>query len=37
MTNSKDAKIENGLEDVSGKGKLVLSERVAWTYIHYQR
>ena len=27
----------NGLEDKgSGKGELLLSERVAWTYIHYQ-
>ena len=30
-------KIENGLEDTGrGKGKLGQSERVAWTYIHYQ-
>ena len=29
--------VENGLEDTgSGKGKLGQSERVAWTYIHYQ-
>ena len=29
--------IENGLEDMGrGKGKLGRSERVAWTYIHYQ-
>ena len=29
--------LENGLEDtVRGKGKLGQSERVAWTYIHYQ-
>ena len=29
--------VENGLEDtVRGKGKLGGSERVAWTYIHYQ-
>ena len=29
--------IENGLEDTGrGKGKLGRSERVAWTYIHYQ-
>ena len=35
---SKDADIENGLEDTGkGKGKLGLSERMAWTYIHYQR
>ena len=35
--NSKDADVENGLEDMgSGKGKLGQSERVAWTYIHYQ-
>ena len=28
---------ENGLEDTGwGKGKLGRSERVAWTYIHYQ-
>ena len=34
---SKDADIENGLEDTGrGKGKLGQSERVAWTYIHYQ-
>ena len=34
---SKDADIENGLEDMGrGKGKLGRSERVAWTYIHYQ-
>ena len=27
----------NGLEDTGrGKGKLGRSERVAWTYIHYQ-
>ena len=32
-----DADIENGLEDMGrGKGKLGRSERVAWTYIHYQ-
>ena len=32
---NKDA--ENGLEDTGrGKGKLGRSERVAWTYIHYQ-
>ena len=30
--------LENGLEDMGrGKGKLGRSERVAWTYIHYQR
>ena len=29
--------LENGLEDMGkGKGKLLQSERVAWTYIHYQ-
>ena len=29
--------VENGLEDTGrGKGKLGRSERVAWTYIHYQ-
>ena len=29
--------LENGLEDtVRGKGKLGQSERLAWTYIHYQ-
>ena len=34
---NKDADIENGLEDMGrGKGKLGRSERVAWTYIHYQ-
>ena len=35
---NKDADLlENGLEDTRrGKGKLGLSERVAWTYIHYQ-
>ena len=34
---NKDADVENGLEDTgSGKGKLGRSERVAWTYIHYQ-
>ena len=34
---NKDADIENGLEDTRrGKGKLGLSERVAWTYIHFQ-
>ena len=28
---------ENGHEDMGrGKGKLGQSERVAWTYIHYQ-
>ena len=33
----KDADVENGLEDTGrGKGKLGRSERVAWTYIHYQ-
>ena len=34
---NKDAEVENGLEDTGrGKGKLGQSERVAWTYIHYQ-
>ena len=34
---NKDTDIENGLEDTErGKGKLGRSERVAWTYIHYQ-
>ena len=34
----KVAGVENGLEDTgTGKGKLGLSERVAWTYIHYQK
>ena len=29
--------VEDGLEDTGrGKGKLGRSERVAWTYIHYQ-
>ena len=29
--------VEKGLEDTGrGKGKLGRSERVAWTYIHYQ-
>ena len=29
--------LENGLEDTGrGDGKLGQSERVAWTYIHYQ-
>ena len=33
----KDADVEKGLEDTGrGKGKLGRSERVAWTYIHYQ-
>ena len=33
----KDAGVENGLEDMGrGKVKLGRSERVAWTYIHYQ-
>ena len=33
----KDTDVENGLEDMGrGKGKLGRSERVAWTYIHYQ-
>ena len=34
---NKDADIEDGVEDTGrGKGKLGRSERVAWTYIHYQ-
>ena len=34
---NKDADVENELEDTGrGKGKLGQSERVAWTYIHYQ-
>ena len=35
---NKDADLlENGLEDTGrGKGKMGQSERVAWTYIHYQ-
>ena len=34
---NKDTDIENGLGDTGrGKGKLGRSERVAWTYIHYQ-
>ena len=35
---NKDADLlENGLEDTGrGKGKLRQSERVTWTYIHYQ-
>ena len=33
----KDTDVENGIEDTGrGKGKLGRSERVAWTYIHYQ-
>ena len=33
----KDTDVENGLEDMGrGKDKLGRSERVAWTYIHYQ-
>ena len=29
--------LDNGLEDMGrGTGKLGQSERVAWTYIHYQ-
>ena len=33
----KDADVENGLEDKGrGKGKLRQSERVVWTYTHYQ-
>ena len=35
---NKDADLlENGLADMGrGKGKLGQSQRVAWTYIHYQ-
>ena len=34
---NKDADVENGLEDTRRrKCKLGQSERVAWTYIHYQ-
>ncbi len=34
---NKGVDIEDGLEDMGrGKGKLGQSERVAWTYIHYQ-
>ena len=34
---NKDADVENGLDDTGrGKDKLGRSERVAWTYIHYQ-
>ena len=34
---NKDSDVENGLEGIGkGKGKLGQSERVAWTYIHYQ-
>ena len=34
---NKDADVENGLEDTGRwKGKLGRSDRVAWTYIHYQ-
>ena len=34
---NKDADVENGLEDMEmWKGKLGQSERVVWTYIHYQ-
>ena len=37
LPRNKDADVENGLEDMGrGKGKLERSERVAWTYIHYQ-
>ena len=33
----KDTDVEKGLEDMGrGKGKLGQSERVVWTYIHYQ-
>ena len=34
---NKDTDIENRLEETwRGKGKLGQSERVAWTYTHYQ-
>ena len=34
---NKDADVEHGSGDTRrGKGKLAQSERVAWTYIHYQ-
>ena len=34
---NKDGDVESRLEDTGrGKGKLGRSERVAWTYIHYQ-
>ena len=34
---NKDEDVEKGLEGMGrGKGKLGRSERVAWTYIHYQ-
>ena len=34
---NKHADVANGLEDTGrGTGKLGRSERVAWTYIHYQ-
>ena len=37
MTSKNVAHVENGLEDTGrGKGKLGRSERVAWTYTHYQ-
>ena len=37
VSRNKDADVENGLEDRGrGKGKLGRSERVEWTYIHYQ-
>ena len=36
-TQNNQLNIEGGLEDMGkGKGKLGRSERVAWTYIHYQ-
>ena len=35
-TGMKTADVENGLDTGRGKGKLGQSERVAWTYIHYQ-
>ena len=37
MTGIDSGLVENGLEDTRKvKGKLGQSERVAWTYIHYQ-
>ena len=35
--NEMESSVENGLEDMGWeKGKLGRSERVTWTYIHYQ-
>ena len=34
---NKDSDVQNGLGDTGrGTGKMGRSERVAWTYIHYQ-